>query len=110
MKMAAELLSESFSSVSNSDIPTDVKFLFKDEGEIVGEIRAHKLILCFVSDVFKRGFQGGWKDDGIIEIEDVKKESFQAMLDYIYNKKPDLFIYKLNMLCSLYHRGQVQHR
>ena len=44
-------------------------------------------------------------DDGNIEIKDVSKESFEAMIDYIYNKKDDLKIYDLDILCSLYYLG-----
>ena len=80
--MTANLLvaevQQSLSSTSN--LPTDVKFLFKEEAEsgpIVKEIRAHKLILALVSDVFRAGFYGGIADDGNIVIEDATKEAFE---------------------------------
>ena len=41
---------------SSSNIPTDVKFVFKVEAEdnnTVKEVNAHKLILALVSDVFE---------------------------------------------------------
>jgi len=71
----------------------------------VKEINAHRFILALVSDVFKKGFYGGITDDGTIEIKDVSKESFEAMIEYIYNKKDDLKIYPLDILCSLYFLG-----
>jgi len=91
-----------------SGIPTDVKFIFKDEEEgmtTVKEINAHRFILALASDVFKRGFYGSMTDNGSIEIKDVSKESFEAMIDYIYNKKNYLEIYDLDTLCSLYYLG-----
>jgi len=93
---------------SASGIPTDIKFLFKEEENgltTVKEINAHRFILALVSDVFKKGFYGGMPDDGNIEIKDVSKEPFEAMIDYIYNKKDDLKIYDLDILCSLYYLG-----
>jgi len=105
--MAARLLSTSVSS-SASDIPTDVKFLFKEEEDgnvTTKEIKVHKFILALVSDVFRMGFYGGFPDNGSIEIEDVKKEAFEAMINYIYNKEVDLGTYDLSMLCTLYCLG-----
>jgi len=71
----------------------------------VKEINAHRLILALVSDVFKKGFYGGIADDGSIEIKDASKESFEAMINYIYNKKNRLILYDLDILCSLYYLG-----
>jgi len=91
-----------------SDIPSDVKFIFEKEedGEMtVKEVRAHKFILALVSDVFRNGFYGGMPDDGSIKIEDVTKESFEAMIDFIYEKKADVSIYDWDVLCSLYYLG-----
>jgi len=93
---------------SASGIPTDIKFLFKEEEDrmiTVKEINAHRFILALASDVFKKGFYGGITDDGSIEIKDVSKESFEAMIDYIYNKKDNLKFYDLDILCSLYYLG-----
>jgi len=106
--MSERLLSICAAS-SASDIPTDVKFLFKEEDEdgnvTVEEIKAHKFILALVSDVFRMGFYGGFPDNGTIDIIDVKRESFEVMLDYIYNKGVDLGTYDLDMLCTLYCLG-----
>jgi len=92
-----------------SDIPSDVKFIFEKEedGEMtVKEVRAHKFILALVSDVFRNGFYGGMPDDGSIIIKDVTKESFEAMIDFIYDKKADVSIYEWDILCSLYYLGE----
>jgi len=91
---------------SELGIPTDVEFTFKEDGAgspILGEIRAHKFILALASDVFKNGFYGGLADESIIEVKDVTKESFGAMIDFIYNKKTDLQTYEFENLCTLYH-------
>ena len=106
--MSARLISTCVAS-SASAIPTDVKFLFKEEGEdgseTVKEIKAHKFILALVSDVFRIGFYGGFPCNGCVDIVDVKKESFEVMIDYIYNKGVDLGSFDLDMLCTLYCLG-----
>ena len=91
---------------STSDLPTDVKFLFKEEAEsgtIVKEIRAHKLILALVSNVFKTGFFGGIVDDGDIIIKDASKEAFEVMIEFIYNKISDVSSYEFDILCETYY-------
>jgi len=91
-----------------SDIPTDIKFMFEEEEDgriVIKEIRAHKFILALVSDVFRKGFYGGMPDNGSIKIKDVTKESFEAMIDFIYDKKADVNIYDWDILCSLYYLG-----
>jgi len=105
--MALRLLSTSVASAA-SNIPTDVKFLFKEEkedGTTVKEINAHKFILSLVSDVFRTGFSGAFPDDGTIDIKGVQKEPFKAMIDYIYNRKVNLSTYDLDILCALYCLG-----
>jgi len=106
--MAARLLSTSVAS-SASNIPTDVKFLFKEEEEdgrkTVKEVNAHKFILALVSDVFRTGFYGALPDEGTIDIKDAQKEHFEAMIDYIYNRRVDLSTYDLDTLCALYCLG-----
>ena len=69
---------------------TDVRFWFKEEESgLVKEVRAHKQILSFASDVFNREFFGTIKTEDEIEVKDVTQEVFQAMMEAIYNKKPD---------------------
>ena len=88
-------------------IPTDVTFLFKrkeDDGSTkIGEIRAHKHILALASDVFKKGFYGGFEDNGSIEIIDVTKEVFEVMINFIYDKETTMNNYDLDMMCSIYY-------
>ena len=91
---------------STSDLPTDVKFLFKEEAEsgtIVKEIRAHKLILALVSNVFQTGFFGGIVDDGDIIIKDASKEAFEVMIEFIYNKVTDISNCDFVILCETYY-------
>ena len=108
--MAADLIlssvQESMSSASH--IPSDIKFIFRaqeDDMKNIQEIRAHKFILALVSDVFQKEFYGGLKEDGSVEIKDVSKESFEAMINFIYNMKTDLINYNFEILCSLYYLG-----
>jgi len=88
---------------STSDLPTDVTFLFKDEGGDVAEVKAHKLILAIASDVFKRSFFGSLKSESKINIEDVSEDVFKAMVNYIYNKGMDWDECELSFLASLYY-------
>jgi len=103
--MASKLISISLqqSLSAASTIPSDVKFLFKKENNGVTEIKAHKLILALVSDVFEKAFYGGLQDDGIIEIKDATKESFEAMINFIYTKETNVSVYGFEMLCSMYY-------
>jgi len=85
-------------------IPTDIRFLFKKEVDgSTEEIRAHKCILAMASDVFKKGFYGGLKDNGSIDITDVTKEAFEAMLNFIYAKETNVSNHDFDMLCSIYY-------
>ena len=56
----------------NSELPPgDMTFLFKNEQQkVVGDIKAHKLILAFASDVFKQMFFGNFNSEDIVYIED----------------------------------------
>ena len=109
--MAADLILTNLEKSLSEDfgIPTDIKFVFtKKEGgdgsTSIEEIRAHKSILALASDVFKKCFYGGFKEDnGSIGIEDATKESFDAMISFIYNKKTDLSNYDFDLLCSIYY-------
>jgi len=87
-------------------IPTDIKFLFKKEVDgctDTEEIRAHKCILAMASNVFKKGFYGGLEDHGSIDITDVTKEAFEAMVNFIYDKKTNVGNYDHDLLCSIYY-------
>ena len=92
---------------SEFGIPSDIKFLFEkrdDDGStIIEEVRAHKFILALASDVFKNGFYGGFKDDDSIDITDVRKDVFEAMISFIYGEKTNLSIYDFDMLYSIYY-------
>jgi len=107
MELLVTSLQQSLSPVSG--IPTDIKFLFKVENDGVSsfkELRAHKLILALVSDVFKKGFYGDFSEDGSIEITDTTHDSFKAMINFIYNVNTDIILYDFDILCSLYNLGE----
>ena len=109
--MAADLILSSVQEMmsSASRIPCDIKFKFKEQGDdvkITQEVRAHKFILAVVSDVFQKEFYGGMRDDGSVNIQDASRESFEAMINFIYNVKTDLNEFKIEILCSLYYLAE----
>ena len=86
--------------------PTDVKFVFRNNEDSTKEMKAHKLILAFASEVFNREFYGSMGSDDVIEITDSTQEVFQAMVEYIYNKKPDLETCDLGFLSSMFYLAE----
>jgi len=80
-------------------VPTDVTFqiteVSRDEKEeevkeILGEVKGHKVLLAAASEVFKNMFFGDLKEmKDVIPIEDTTVESFECMLDYIYDEDID---------------------
>jgi len=90
-----------------STIPADVRFLFNEEEKSVKiEIKAHKFVLALASDVFGREFYGSMKEgQDDVDIVDASPEVFQAMIDFVYNKQPDLNKYDLRFLSLLYYLG-----
>ena len=84
--------------------PSDVIFLFKNEQqEVIGEIKAHKVILAFASDVFKRAFFGNFESENAVEIEDSSKEVFGLFIAYIYNKQIKWNEINLKVVSSLFY-------
>jgi hypothetical protein len=58
----------------------DVNFRILDaEGRLAGEIRAHKLVLCLVSDVFKAQFCGAFAEQNT----QVNKTTYHTSILYI---------------------------
>jgi len=108
--MAADLIVSSVQERRSSAfrIPSDIRFTFRehedeDAKKNIQEIRAHKFILALVSDVFHKEFYGGLGDDGSVEIKDASRDSFEAMINFIYNVKTDMNNYNFEILCSLYY-------
>jgi len=85
--------------------PTDVRFWFKEQDGVIKEVKAHKMILASASDVFNRQFFGSMEAEDNIEICDASQVVYLAMVEYIYNKKPDLKDVDLGFLTSLYYLG-----
>ncbi len=57
----------------------DVNFRILDaEGRLAGEIRAHKLVLCLVSDVFKAQFCGAFAEQNT----QVNKNTYRTIRIY----------------------------
>ena len=71
----------------DSEIPSDVCFLVKDEttaGEN-GSFRAHKFLLAGSSPVFRAQFFGPMKDTGeVFEVKNTTADAFGTMVRYIY--------------------------
>eukprot|EP00092_Neocalanus_flemingeri_P085207 GFUD01107191.1.p1 GENE.GFUD01107191.1~~GFUD01107191.1.p1 ORF type:complete len:284 (-),score=76.20 GFUD01107191.1:86-898(-) len=87
--------------------PTDVKFLFKEEGvSATKEVKAHKMILAFASDVFNREFYGSMESEDEIPIKDASQEAFQAMIDFIYKGQLNWKEYDLSVITSLYYLAE----
>lgn len=106
MELVVTSLQQSLSPACR--VPTDIKFVFKEENDgasSLKEVRAHKVILALVSDVFEKGFYGDIRDDGCVVIKDASHDSFEAMINFIYNVNSDVSIYDLERLCSLYYLG-----
>jgi len=90
----------------DSTIPTNVRFLFH-EGDVTKEVKAHKMILALVSDVFTKEFFGSLKEDkDDIDIKDATQEVYQAMIDFIYNKQVELGEYDLPFISQLYNLAE----
>jgi len=53
-----------------------------------GEVEAHRLILGFLSPVFRNQFFGPAKDtEDVIAVQGTTKKAFETMIDFIYGKK-----------------------
>jgi len=83
--------------------PIDVRFWFKEQDGIIKEVKAHKVILASASEVFNKQFFGSLEAEDNIEIVDVCQEVFLAMIEFIYNKKPNFKDADLRFLSSLYY-------
>lgn len=71
------------------------------------EVKAHKMILALVSDVFVKEFFGSMKEEeDEIDIKDASQEVFQAMIDFIYNKHVDIGEYDLVFTSQLYNLAE----
>jgi len=85
--------------------PTDVRFVFSEHGGAVKEVTAHTQILACSSEVFYRQFFGAFTAEKEIEIKDTSADVFQAMIEFIYNKKPKCDDLELSFLISLYYQA-----
>jgi len=71
-------------------IPTDVTFQVlnpAEDGSQPIEVKAHRLILGFLSPVFRRQFFGLALDtQAVIPVKGTTKKAFETMVDFIYGK------------------------
>ena len=72
----------------NTRIPHDVIFTFPEE-EDYEDIGAHKLLLAMASEVFFSQFFGPMAEaKDVIAVVDTRREVFNVMVEFIYNKNP----------------------
>jgi len=84
--------------------PSDVTFVFKNElQEVTDEIKAHKVILGFASDVFNAEFFGNFKSEDIVTVKDCSREVFELFIAFIYDKELCWDDYGFEIICSLYY-------
>eukprot|EP00092_Neocalanus_flemingeri_P035708 GFUD01038879.1.p1 GENE.GFUD01038879.1~~GFUD01038879.1.p1 ORF type:complete len:297 (+),score=55.12 GFUD01038879.1:55-945(+) len=92
--MSNSTVSKSWSSISalldpDFGIAPDVTFQIistEEEGQ-PSEIKAHRLILGFLSPVFRKQFFGLAKDTKeVIPVQATTKKAFKTMIDFIYDK------------------------
>jgi hypothetical protein len=109
-------LLENIHGASDADLLYDVKLIVQDvTGAERGAIKAHKLLLSFISPVFKRQFFGMIKEEGngnndggsSIAVVPVRASSFSAfekMIRYIYSGDQTIVtaIQELNDLFELF--------
>lgn len=70
---------------------SDIKFVFieadtenVDQRKVIAELPSHKFLLSSSSEVFRKMFNGLWKDKTEIEIDDSSPEVFKEFLQSIY--------------------------
>ena len=91
---------------SNACPPPDVTFVLTTKDDEVVEVKAHKLILAFASDVFNREFYGSLSSEDIIHIKDSSHEVFELFIAFIYSKQLKWKDYDLAILSSLYYLAE----
>ena len=81
----------------------DVTVIGKDEGK---QIRAHALLLSSASPVFKRMFEGDWKEreKGVVELKDFDWSVVFALISLIYSRPVEI---REDKLAELYKAGHM---
>ena len=87
-----------FGPTTSACPPPDVTFLVRTLEGIVVEVKAHKQILAFASEVFNKEFYGSMMSEDVIAIKDSTQEVFQLFMEFIYNKQSDWKSYDLRSL------------
>ena len=104
--MALSNLSIFLDPASNASPPSDVTFLLNTKDDAVVEVKAHKVILAFASDVFNREFYGSLTSEDIIDIKDSSYEVFKLFIAFIYSKQLKWKDHDLSILSSLYYLAE----
>ena len=78
--MAVHNLSMFFGPTTSTCPPPDVTFLVKSKECIVTEVKAHKQILAFASDVFNSEFYGSMTSEDVIEVTDSHRSIKRSVL------------------------------
>ena len=90
-------------SLFDDDSSADVKVIGEDEGK---QIRAHALLLSSASPVFKRMFEGDWKEreKGVVKLKDFDWSVVRAFISLVYSRPVEIGEDKL---AELYKAGHM---
>ena len=90
-------------SLFDDDSSADVTVIGEDEGK---QIRAHALLLSSASPVFKRMFEGDWKENekGVVKLKDFDWSVVRALISLIYSRPVEI---REDELAELYKAGHM---
>ena len=93
----------------NTRIPHDVIFTFPEE-EDYEDIGAHKLLLAMASEVFFSQFFGPMAEaKDVIAVDDTRREVFNVMVEFIYNREHAWEKEELSFLAEMYYLVEKYH-
>jgi len=90
-------------------IAPDVTFqIVTTEGGQYGEVKAHRLILGFLSPVFRTQFYGFGNDtDDVIPVKGTSKKAFETLIDFIYGKNINWEVMSLSELFDVVNLAEM---
>ncbi|KAK3609238.1 hypothetical protein CHS0354_009353 [Potamilus streckersoni] len=99
-------LTESFYTMFETELLTDVTFTFKTDEDTV-EVKAHRLVLAARSPVFQVMFYGQLKTEDKVHIEDISADSFKLFISCLYRDDEDLDEDSAKLVIEAAHTYQV---
>ena len=90
-------------SLFDDDSSADVTVIGEDEGK---QIRAHALLLSSASPVFKRMFEGDWKENekGVVKLDQFDWSVVRALISLVYSRPVEI---REDKLAELYKAGHM---